>query len=88
MRTFIDALENETHGRQRGYTEFISVRRPYRRRGLARALIAESLRVQKAQGMTESALMVDSENPTGATRVYDDCGFRVVEQSAAYRKAL
>ncbi len=88
VRTFIDELENEKYNRQRGYTEFISVRRPYRRRGLARALIAESLRVLKARGMVESALMVDTENLTGATRIYEDCGFTVKSRSTSYRKPL
>jgi GNAT superfamily N-acetyltransferase len=88
VRTFVDRLENETFGRNRGYTEFISVRRPYRRRGLARALIVESLRLQKSLGLTESALSVDTENPTGATRVYAECGFAAVERSAAYHKAM
>jgi GNAT superfamily N-acetyltransferase len=88
VRTFIDELENEKYARRRGYTEFISVRRPYRKRGLARALIAESLRVQRARGMTESALTVDTENLSGATRLYEDCGFKVIDRSASYRKAL
>jgi mycothiol synthase len=42
VRSFINADENARHGRHRGYTEHISVRRPWRRRGLARALIAAS----------------------------------------------
>lgn len=88
VRTFIDQLENEKFKRQRGYTEFISVRQPYRRRGLARALIAESLRVLQAQGMTESSLFVDAENISGATRLYEECGFRTVDQSMAYQKEL
>lgn len=88
VRTFIDALENETFHRQRGYTEFISVRRPYRRRGLARALIAASLRVLKARGMTESALTVDSENLSGATRLYETCGFAVESRTTIYHKPL
>ena len=88
VQTFIDADENEAFQRRRGYTETISVRRPYRRRGLARAMIVESLRTLKAQGMTESALNVDSDSTTGATRVYDDCGFRVENRWLAYRKPL
>ncbi|HSN75824.1 MAG TPA: GNAT family N-acetyltransferase [Anaerolineae bacterium] len=88
VRTFIDAAQNEKYQRQRGWTEFISVRRPWRRRGLARALIVRSLRVQKEQGMTESALGADSENLTGATRVYEDCGFRVTQRNTAFRKPL
>lgn len=88
VQTFINKAENEKYHRRRGYTEGISVRRPFRRRGLARALIAASLRVQRERGMTESALGVDSENLSGATRVYEDCGFRTVNRSATFRKPL
>ena len=88
VRTYIDHEQNKLYHRQRGWTEFISVRRPFRRRGLARALIARSLRAQKQAGMTESALGVDSDNLSGATRVYEDCGFRVVKRTTIYRKPL
>ena len=88
VRTFIDHAQNEKYHHKRGYTEFISVRRPWRTRGLARALIIRSLKAQKEQGMLESALGVDSENLSGATRVYEDCGFRVVKKNALYRKPL
>jgi mycothiol synthase len=88
VRTFIDHPENEKYARKRGYTEFITVHRQWRRRGVARALIARSLIAQREQGMTESALGVDSENPTGATRVYEACGFRPVKRSTIYRKLL
>jgi mycothiol synthase len=88
VRTFINTAENDKYNRKRGYTEFISVRRLWRKRGLARALIVRSLRLQKEQGMTESALGADSENISGATRVYEDCGFHVVKRNAIYRKPL
>ena len=88
VQTFINLAENEKFNRQRGYTEFISVRRPWRKRGLARALIVRSLRLQKEHGMTESALGADSENISGATRVYEDCGFQVTKRNTIYRKPL
>ena len=88
VRTFINTPENDKYNRKRGYTEFISVRRPWRKQGLARALIAMSLRLQKERGLTESALGADSENISGATRVYEDCGFRVTKRSAIYRKPI
>jgi mycothiol synthase len=88
VKTFIDHEQNKLYDRQRGWTEGISVRRPFRRRGLARALIARSLRTQKQAGMIESALGVDSENPSGAKKVYEDCGFRVVKRTTVYRKPL
>lgn len=34
VRTFIDHAQNEKYNHKRGYTEFISVRRPWRKRGL------------------------------------------------------
>lgn len=88
VRTFILTAENEKYGRKRGYTEFISVRRPWRRRGLARAMISLSLQVQKAEGMTESALGVDSENISGATRIYEEFGFRVTRTATTLRKPM
>lgn len=86
VRSFINVEENERMHRQRGYTEFISVRRPWRRRGLARALIAASFPLLRARGMTEAALGVDAENTSGALRVYESCGFRPVSRHATYRR--
>jgi ribosomal protein S18 acetylase RimI-like enzyme len=88
VRNFIDKEQNARFNRLRGYTENISVRRPWRKRGLARALIARSFHVLKAQGMTEAALGVDTENPSGALHLYESMGFRVVKSSASYRKPL
>jgi len=56
--------------------------------GFARALIVRSLHLQREQGMTESALGADSENISGATRVYEDCGFHVTKRNTIYRKPL
>jgi mycothiol synthase len=64
------------------------VRRPGRRRGLARALIAASFPLLRARGMTEAALGVDTENTSGALRVYEGCGFRPVGRNATYRKPI
>lgn len=88
IRTYINEDENRRLSRRRGYTEFVSVGRKWRRRGLARALIARSLRLLADEGMEESALRVDAENLTGANRVYADCGFGVVKRDTVYRKAL
>jgi mycothiol synthase len=88
VRAFVRAAENRQLGRLRGYTEGISVRPAWRRRGVARALIAHSLRLQAAAGTTESGLEVDSANPTGATRTYEACGFVVESHNRVYRKAL
>lgn len=83
---YIDPKQNEAYGRKRGYTEDIFVRRPWRRQGVAKALIARSFQVLKDEGMTEAALSVDAENPNGAVKLYTDLGFRSVKQGATYRK--
>jgi ribosomal protein S18 acetylase RimI-like enzyme len=88
VRSFINPEENRRRGTLRGHTEFISVRRPWRRRGLARALIAASFPLLRARGMTEATLGVDTENPSGALRVYESCGFRSVSRETVYRKPL
>jgi mycothiol synthase len=85
---FIDQDENKEYHRKRGYTENISVRRPWRRRGLARALLARSLKVLKDQGMTEAALGVDAENISGALGLYESMGFRTVRRHTTYHKPL
>jgi len=85
---FINSAENEEYNRKRGYTEGISVRRPWRRRGLARSLLAQSLRYFKQLGMTEATLGVDTENPSGALRLYESVGFQPVKHYIDYRKPL
>ncbi len=84
----IDQEENVEYGRLRGYTDDISVRRQWRRRGLARALIARSLRLLKEQGMTEAALGVDADNANGALRLYQSMGFGEVKRYLTFRKSL
>lgn len=86
--TFIDQAENEKYQRQRGYTEWIGVCKPWRNQGVARALIASSLKAQKAEGMTESALGVDSANPSGANQLYEQCGFQSVKRNIVFNKPL
>jgi mycothiol synthase len=85
---FILAEQNAKFQRRRGWTEDICVRRPYRRRGLAHALIAASLRELKARGMTEAALGVDAENLSGALGLYESLGYRTVQRHTLYRKSL
>lgn len=88
VMSYIDKDQNERFGWKRGYTENIFVRRPWRRQGLARALIAISLFALKERGMTEAALGVDAENISGALHIYESMGYRVTKSSTIYRKPL
>ena len=88
VQNWIWASENAELGVQRGWLEHISVRRPWRRRGLARAITAESLRRLRDRGMTEAMLGVDADNPHGALGLYEGLGFTVDKRSTVYRRAL
>jgi mycothiol synthase len=84
----IDTEVNAELGMKRGWVSSVGVRRPWRRQGVARALVAESLRVLRDAGMTSSGLGVDAENANGALGAYEANGFRVVRTERVYRKDL
>ena len=88
VQTWIWKEENETLGTKRAWLESVSVRRPWRRRGLGRALIAASLVDLRRRGIEEALLGVDAENPTGALALYEGLGFEVKVRAMRYRKAL
>ena len=79
---------NEETGQRRGELAGVSVRRPWRRRGLARALVAASLGTLRDEGMTSAVLGVDAENPTGALSVYEANGFAVHRRGMNFRRPL
>jgi len=85
---WIDEEENRIRQRRRGYTEAIFTRRPWRHRGIARALIGRNLRLLQEHGMTEAALGVDLENPSGALRLYESCGFVENARTTTYELNL
>jgi mycothiol synthase len=68
--------------------EEVSVRAPYRRRGLARALIAAGLDALRAKGIAAVRLRTVYENPQQAWRVYQSVGFRVLKRFPRYRKGM
>ena len=88
VMNMIDEEENKTFNRNWGYSFVIFTRKPWRRKGIAAALIARSLRVLEAQGVENAALAVDTENPTGALRLYKKMGYKVHSQYSFYRKPI
>ncbi|MGH2445029.1 MAG: GNAT family N-acetyltransferase [Candidatus Limnocylindria bacterium] len=88
MLNAIYAEENEALGVRRGWLDTVFTRRPWRRRGLARALIVRSLHVLRQRGMSGAVLGVDAENPSGALGLYESTGFGVSEKSTAWRKPM
>ena len=88
IHKFQKDIWNKQFDRKRGYTEGIGVDRGWRRRGVARALISLSLQAQKVDGIRESALVADSQRTSGATRLYERCGFQIMNRRTIYRKPL
>lgn len=71
-----------------GWIGTLAVRPAWRRRGLGLALLHESFRRFGGRGETTVALGVDSENPTGATQLYDRAGMRILWRADVWRKKL
>jgi mycothiol synthase len=80
--------ENAATGEALGWLDHVSVRRPWRGQGLAKALIARSMAILLDRGMRVAVLGVDADNPTGALQLYEQFGFRPHRRWATVRKAL
>jgi mycothiol synthase len=61
-----------------GYIADLAVRRPWRGRGLGRALLLQAFAELRRRGRPRAYLGVDSENPTGAMHLYSALGMRPV----------
>jgi ribosomal protein S18 acetylase RimI-like enzyme len=66
----------------------IGVKRPWRRRGLAGAMLADVLRAARLAGHTCAALGVDADSLTGAVGVYERVGFRIDHRAVTYSRSL
>jgi mycothiol synthase len=82
----IDPHENDLHGYRRGLLDSVFTRRPWRKRGIAKALISRSLVLLRDRGMTSAQLGVDETNPNAALHLYESAGFRVDQSGSAWRK--
>jgi mycothiol synthase len=71
-----------------GWVGTLGVRRDWRRRGVGEALLRRSFKVLHARGYRKVRLTVDAENPTGATRLYERAGMRVIRQSNTWERTL
>jgi len=71
-----------------GWIGTLGVRRPWRRRGVGEALLRRSFAALHARGLRKVRLGVDSENPTGATRLYERVGMQVLRQSNTWERDL
>ena len=66
----------------------LGVLRPWRRKGIAGALLLQSFGEFHRRGRYKVGLGVDGDSLTGATRLYERAGMRVFQQRDAHEKVL
>ena len=71
-----------------GWVQTLGVRKPWRRRGLALALLEHSFAELGRRGATRVGLGVDAENTTGAVRLYRRAGMHAHRTTDIYEKPL
>jgi mycothiol synthase len=71
-----------------GWVDTLAVRRPWRRKGLGKALLLHSFGEFYRRGKYKVGLGVDSQNLTGATRLYERAGMHVARIYISYEKEL
>ncbi|MFZ4813119.1 MAG: GNAT family N-acetyltransferase [Phototrophicaceae bacterium] len=71
-----------------GYVGILGVPRPYRKRGIGRALLLEAFRQIQARGKSGVYLYVDASNLTGALRLYEGVGMHMMKDMILYEKEL
>ena len=68
--------------------DILGVRREWRRRGVGLALLGAAFAEFHRRGIPRAELGVDSENPTGATRLYERAGMHVAHAWETWEKEL
>ncbi len=80
--------DTEVTGRVDGWIGSLGVLREYRQRGIASALIERSCAAFAAARFSHAMLGVDTDNPTGAARLYRALGFETLHTAVTYEREL
>ena len=76
------------HHPDAGWVNTVGVRRPWRKRGLAMALLLHAFGEMYRRGERKISLGVDAQSLTGATRLYERAGMHPALEAAVYQKEL
>jgi mycothiol synthase len=71
-----------------GWVSVLGVRRPWRRRGVGRALLLHAFEEFRRRGFTSVGLGVDASSLTGAVRLYENAGMHVARRADFYERRL
>lgn len=81
-------VQAESGRRGGGLVNWVGVRKPWRRRGVGRALLLQAFRELHGRGLNRVGLGVDAENPSQATRLYESVGMHVEADHATFVRPL
>lgn len=71
-----------------GWILDIGVLKPHRRKGIGNSLMFYALKLLKTMQMDDAVLYVDDMNPTGAIKLYEKLGFKVLRKHIVYQLPL
>lgn len=84
----IDKLFNSEKNVKAGIVLGLAVLKKYRKAGVGTTLLLHGLKTLEAKEMNKAVLDVDDLNETGAFKLYEKIGFKVVEKFITYEKSL
>jgi ribosomal protein S18 acetylase RimI-like enzyme len=87
-RDIVAAARNYPNRNGGGWVDALGVRRAYRGRGLAKALLYRTFEEFHARGVNRISLGVDAQNPTGATELYEKVGMERELELITFEKQL
>jgi ribosomal protein S18 acetylase RimI-like enzyme len=80
-------IAREVEGDQ-GWVDVVGVRRPWRGRGVAQALLLRAFGALATRGAASVALNVDADSQTGATHLYERVGMHIRREWRLYERQL
>jgi ribosomal protein S18 acetylase RimI-like enzyme len=83
---YVAEADWEATGVREGWIGQLGVLRPWRRRGVATALLVRTMEAFVAAGLEAATLTVDAENPTGALGIYERVGFRPIRRTVRLQR--
>ena len=70
------------------HTPWVGIRRPWRRRGLGKALMTRMLQRCQERGIQQADIGTRAENPGKSLHLYESVGYQIVSRHPRYRKPL
>ncbi|EFH81144.1 GCN5-related N-acetyltransferase [Ktedonobacter racemifer DSM 44963] len=82
----IAGLVLSTSDEEGAHTPWVATLRPWRRRGLGKALMTRMLQRCQEHGITQADIGTRAENPGKSVHLYESVGYQVVQRMPRYRK--